>query len=352
MLKLRSEVTIVGDQTWMFNTLSSCTIVEDTGSLTDTCVIELPRKITWQRKEKPSAPDEQASSIPIKRGDKITVKLGYTPPGVPPDDSDLKVRFVGYVRNVDTKVPVKIECEDGMFLLKLAPAKRKGFKETTLKELISFLLEGTGVEYKLLDNKDIPLGPYRITKSTVAEELNELKRERSFKAYFRLVKDKTDSNKIKSVLYVGYDYPFDSKNKESFVHGKNIIAEELIYRRAEDVKLKVKATSVSRKNVRSELEMGDKEGEEIQVFAYNVNLDGLKLFAENALKQYKYTGHRGSFETFGEPLVHKCDIAHLEPSDGNQGDYLIKKLEVNFGTSGYRQKIELGPVLKTPRRPS
>ena len=130
------------------------------------------------------------------------------------------------------------------------------------------------------------------------------------------------------------------------MHSKNIIAEELIYRRAEDVKLKVKATSVSRKNVRSELEMGDKDGEEIQVFAYNVNLDGLKLFANNALKQYKYTGHRGSIETFGEPLVHKCDIAHIEPSDGKKGDYLIKKLEVSFGTGGYRQKIELGPVIK------
>lgn len=336
MLKLRSEVTIVGDQTWVFDALSSCTIVEDTGSLTDTCVIELPKKISWQCGETGSRP-------PIKRGDRITVKLGYTPPGIPPQDSDLKLRFAGFVRRVDAKAPVKIECEDEMFLFKLIPAKQKGFANTTLKGLINFLLEGTGIQYKLIDD-NIDLGPYRITRPTIAQELNELKRERGLKAYFR--RHLNDE----SVLYVGYDYSFDWKNKESFIHSKNIITEELEYRRAEDIKLKVKATSVDRKNKRIELEMGDKDGEEIQVFAYNISYDALKVFAEKALDRYKYTGYQGSIETFGEPVVHKCDAVHIEISDGNGGDYLIKKVEVNFGTNGYRQKIELGPVLKTEKK--
>lgn len=335
MLRLRSEVTIVGDQTWVFDALSSCTIVEDTGNLTDTCVIELPKKISWQGGKTGSRP-------PIKRGDNITVKLGYTPPGTPPSDSDLKLRFVGFVRRVDAKAPVKIECEDEMFLFKLIPVKQKGFAATKLKELIGFLLEGTGINYHLID-KDIDLGHYRITRPTIAQELNELKRERGLKAYFRHLNDE-------SVLYVGYDYSFDWKNKESFIYSKNIIAEELEYRRAEDIKLKVKATSVDRNNKRIELEMGDKDGEEIQVFVYNVNHDTLKVFAEKALDQYKYTGYQGSIETFGEPVVHKCDVAHIEISDGNGGDYLIKKVEVNFGINGYRQKIELGPVLKVEEK--
>jgi hypothetical protein len=331
MLKLRSEVTISGDQTWVFTALSNCTIVEDTGNLTDTCVIELPKKISWQGNSIGTRP-------PIKRGDKIIVKLGYTPPGTPPSDSDLKTRFVGFVRRVDAKAPVKIECEDGMFLLKVEPAKQTGLGPTSLKGLISFLLEGTGIKYQLID-KDIDLGPYRITRPTIAQELNELKRERGLKAYFRHIDNE-------SVLYVGYDYSHDWKNKESFIHSKNIIAEELEFRRAEDIRLKVKATSVDRKNRRIEVPMGDKDGEEISVFVYNVGYDALKVFAEKALDQYKYTGYQGSIETFGEPMVHKCDVAHIEISDGNQGDYLIKKVEVNFGTGGYRQKIELGPVLK------
>ena len=331
MLKLRSEVTIVGDQTWVFTALSSCGIVEDTGNLTDTCVIELPKKISWQGNDIGTRP-------PIKRGDKITVKLGYTPPGMSPQDSDLKVRFVGYVRRVDAKAPVKIECEDGMFLLKIEPAKQKGFSRISLKALIDFLLDETGIKYHLID-KDIDLGPYRITRPTIAQELNELKRERGLKAYFR-----------GSVLYVGYDYDYDWKNKESFVHTKNIITEELEFRRAEDIRLGVRATSVDRQNRRIKVELGDKDGEQMEVFAYNLKHDALKIFAEKALDRYKYTGYQGSIETFGEPMVHKCDVAHIEISDGNQGDYLIKKVEVNFGTSGYRQKVELGPVLKTKKK--
>lgn len=335
MLKLRSEVTIKGDQTWVFTALSSCTIVEDTGSLTDTCVIELPKKISWEGSTTGTRP-------PIKRGDKITVKLGYTPPGIVPHDSDLKVRFVGYVRRVDAKAPVKIECEDGMFLLKVEPTKQKGFPSTTLKGLIGFLLEGTDINYQLIDN-DIDLGKYRITRPTIAQELNELKRERGLKAYFRQIKEK-------SVLYVGYDYSFDWKNKESFIHTKNIITEELEFRRAEDIKLGIKAISVDRQNRRIEVPMGDKDGEQIEVFINNLKHDALKVFAEKALERYKYTGYQGSIETFGEPVVHKCDVAHIEISDGNQGDYLIKKMEVNFGTNGYRQKIELGPPLKTEKK--
>lgn len=335
MLKLRSEVTIVGDQTWVFTALSSCTIVEDTGSLTDTCVLELPKKITWQGGEVGSRP-------PIKRGDQITVKLGYTPSGIQPTESDLKVRFVGFVRRVDAKVPVKIECEDGMFLLKTNPTKQRGFKQTRLKELIGFLLEGTGIKFHLID-KDIELGPYRITRPTIAQELNELKRERGLKAYFRQIG-------VESILYVGYDYSYDYRKKESFIHAKNIISEDLEFRRAEDIKLGVKATSVDRQNRRIKVEVGDKDGEQIEVFANNLKYDALKFFAEKAWERYKYTGYQGSIETFGEPVVHKCDVAHLEISDGNQGDYLIKKVEVNFGTGGYRQRIELGPVLKTDKK--
>ena len=108
MLKLGCEITIErplsekdqSGQKWVFNALSSCVIVEDTGSLTDTCVIELPKKISWQRDPRPrkdqKAIDESepVKEVPIKRGDQITVRLGY--------DGDLKTRFSGYVRNIDT----------------------------------------------------------------------------------------------------------------------------------------------------------------------------------------------------------------------------------------------------------
>lgn len=322
MLVLTSEIIIEGSQTWKFDALNNCTIVEDMATLTDTCELLLPKRVDWQ--------GAKHFELPIKRGDKITVKLGYN--GV------LKTRFVGYIRTVDAKKPIKIMCEDGMFLLKTVETKKKGYKKVTLKQLITDLLAGTGIPFQLVDD-DIPLGSYRMLKDTVAEELSEMKSKYGLRAYFRTI------NGV-SKLYVGLGYPFDNRRNESFIYGKNLISEDFVYRIAEDVKIKVKAISIDDKNKRTHVETGDKDGELYTVYHDNIGMDELRKFAESELKRFKTTGFKGSFETFGEPFVNKCDIAHIEASDNNKGDFLIKKLEVNFGMNGYRQKIEIGQPLK------
>ncbi len=322
MLRLTSEIIIEGSQTWKFDALNSCTIVEDTATLTDTCELLLPKRIDWQ--------GAKHFELPIKRGDKITVKLGY--------NDNNKIRFTGFIRTVDAKKPIKIMCEDGMFLLKTVETKKKGYKNTTLKQVITDLLQGTGIQIQMIDD-EIPLRQYRILKNTVAEELNEMKTTYSLRAYFRII------NGV-SKLYVGIGYPFDNRGHESFIYGKNLISEDFVYRIAEDVKIKVKATSIDSKNKRFEIEVGDKDGEVYPVFHDNLNPAELRLFAEAELKRFKTTGFKGSFETFGEPFVNKCDIAHIEASDNNKGDFLIKKNEITFGMNGYRQKIEIGQPLK------
>ena len=104
MLRLVSRITIeAGSTRWQFSSVAECNIVEDMGSLTDTCELKLPRNIRWQGYV------SEKGMPPIKRGDRITIELGY--------DDDLKVRFAGYIRSVDAKVPITIKCEDGMFLL-------------------------------------------------------------------------------------------------------------------------------------------------------------------------------------------------------------------------------------------
>ncbi|WP_094157882.1 hypothetical protein, partial [Flavobacterium psychrophilum] len=237
MLRLTSEIIIEGSQTWKFNALNNCTIVEDMATLTDTCELILPKRVDWQ--------GAKHFELPIKRGDKITVKLGY--------DGNLKTRFVGYIRTVDAKKPVKIMCEDGMFLLKTVETKKKGYKKVALKQLITDLLAGTGIDFLLVDG-DISLGSYRMLKDTVAEELNEMKSKYGLRAYFRTINGQ-------SKLYVGLGYPFDNRKKESFIYGQNLISEDFVYRIAEDVKIKVKAISIDDKNKRTEIETGDKDGE-------------------------------------------------------------------------------------------
>ena len=323
MLRLVSEITIEGDETWLFNAVHEVNIVQDVMSLTDTCEVQLPKKIKWQNAVK------NYEKPPVKRGDKITVKLGY--------NDELKTIFTGFIRSIDAKVPIVIKCEDGMFLLKQQAAKPKAYKNASLKEIITDLLAGTGIEFKLVDD-NLKIGKYRITRKTVSEELQELKEKYMLMSYFRRIDDK-------EVLYVGLAYPFDNRQKLFFEHSKNIISENFEYRVKEDIRVKVEAISFDAKNKKTELELGDKDGDLIKVRIDGISKDELKKYAQQALDRYKQSGFKGSFETFGVPEVSKCDMVYIKSSYENQGLYLVKKNEIIFGQGGYRQKIELGQPL-------
>lgn len=323
MLKLSSKITIEGDQIWEFTALAHCKIVEDTATLTDTCELQLPKKIKWEnavlKNGKP----------PIKRGDKVTVELGY--------DDVLKTRFSGFIRSVDAKTPITIKCEDGMFLLKTKKIKPKAFKDAVLNDILNYLLEGTNIKFKLIDNH-IKVGNWRITKPTVAEELQELKEKQMLSSYFRRINDE-------NVLYVGLTYPADNRNKLIFRHSKNIISENFEYRDKDDIRVRVKAQSFTAKHKKITYEYGDKDGDVIKIRIDGLSESELKTYALQALERYKQSGFKGSFETFGIPEVSKADMVEIHASDGNSGTYLVKRNEIDFGMSGYRQKIELGQVL-------
>lgn len=323
MLKLCSEITIEGNKTWLFNAVADCNIVEDVSTLTDTCEIQLPKKIKWQEAV------AKNGKPPIKRGDKITIKLGY--------DGDLQTRFTGFIRSVDAKVPITIKCEDGMFVLKSHKVKPKAFKNASLHEIMSYLLEGTSIQFQLMD-KNIKVGNWRLTKTHASEELQELKEKMMLSSYFRRINGE-------SILYIGLAYPLDNRKKVKFMHGKNIIDENFEYRDKEDIRVRCEAQSFNAKNKKVTYEYGDKDGDVIKIRMDGLTENELKKYAIEAVERYKQSGFKGSFETFGQPEVSKCDMVEIHASDGNSGVYLVKKLEIEFGTNGYRQKIELGQPL-------
>ncbi len=319
MYTLCSHINLISTKSWEFTSVASCTIVEETDALTDTCELELPKNITWE------GYTIENGKPPIKRGDKVTVKLGY--------DNELTTRFVGFVRSIDAHTPIKIKCEDSMFLLKQKKLTPKSFKNVSLEEFITYLLNDTGIKFQLID-KSIALGKYRIVKNTVAEELQELKEKYMLSSYFRNIGGDT-------VLYVGLRYPFDNRKKLFFAHGKNIISEDLEYRQKEDIRVRVEAVSFGAKHKKTTFELGDKDGDVIKIRIDGLSEKELKKYATKALERYKQTGFKGSFESFGVPEVSKCDMVNITASDGNSGTYLVKKTEIIFGVNGYRQNITL-----------
>lgn len=323
MLKLKSKITIEGKKTWVFRSLNNCSIVQDITSLTNTCELTLPKKIVWQG----LANDNFRT--PLKRGDKVTVELGY--------DDELKLRFTGFIKTVDARTPVVIKCEDSMFLLKQKKIQPRAFRNALLKDVMEHILKDTGIVFRLVDDT-LKVGNYRTSKATIADELQELKEKYMLNSYFRTIDGK-------NVLYVGLVYPLDHRKKYRFMYGKNIISENFEYREREEIKAKVEAMSFDSKHRKKTVELGDKDGDVIKIRIDGLSEEELGKYAKQSLDRYKEGGLKGSFETFGQPEVNICDIVEISPAEQKKGVYLIRKNEISFGVNGYRQNIELGQPL-------
>lgn len=316
MLTLQASLAITQ---YISDLITEVVIESDINTLTDTCTIQMPKKMGWE--------SFNGKNHPIKRGDKMSIKLGYQP--------DLIEEFSGYVATIGIKTPLQIVCEDEMWIFKQSPIKKEVFRQVKLKTLIEALVAQAGISIPIECPIDVNLGNYRITRNTIAQELEELKKVYGFYAYFRRI---NGVNK----LYAGWGYPTADREIHRFEFSKNIINESLEYIDAKDVKLKVKATSVLKNNKRIHVEVGDKDGELREVYAYDMQEEDLRKFANSEMERFKITGLRGSITVFGGPSVKATDVVRIKTQTGVEGSYLITKLTKTYGTGGYRQKISLG----------
>jgi len=178
------------------------------------------------------------------------------------------------------------------------------------------------------------IGQMRVVNSSPAKVLEHLKKEYGLYTYFKQGK-----------LLCGLAYWPDKAVRHVFKFQHNIIQDNLEFIQEEDIKLKVKAVAIAQDNTKKEIQVGDPDGELRTLHFYDVSEKDLKTLAEQKLEELKYDGYKGTFVTFGEPMVDIGDIAIIkdEKFPDREGNYYIKSVEITFGKRGYRQKIELGP---------
>lgn len=305
----------------------------------------------------------------FRRGDKISVNLGaYTYDEVGREVYDVPAApiFQGYISKVSSKIPITLECEDNMWLLKQIPCKPQVWpKDKTVEDLLKSLLTGTGFTVNALTSTTI--GNFLITNETVAQLLTRLRKEYHLESYFR-------GNELR----IGGKVYIDSEAKtNTFEFQKNIISDQLIFQRKDDVILSAVVNSVNtidagtnkkgqaktKQDRLSVLVYVDPSGN----FKYEVKKEGVDfpanfegerrtLFFPNVksaaelaqkgideLKKYYYTGFKGSFTTFIIPYVKQGDNVLIKDRimPDRDGKYKVRSVKYTGGVAGHQQIITL-----------
>ena len=328
MKKLCSHITI---GKWSFDYVVDVVINQSIETLTDTCTITIPRKLNWNGAAIAMGDSTIGEEPILKRGDKVIVSIGY--------DGVFKTRFIGYLKDIKSGTPVTITCEDSMWLLKKGNITKSYSVRGTLKQLLTDILPKE-IEFVVPDTSEMQyLEPVNYTKLTPAQILEQLKNNNIY-SYFRNI---TENGVTRPVLYSGLAYWLNRK-EQSFKFGYNIISEDLTYKRAEDVSLKVTVISNFRNGKKIETSYGDDDGEVRTLNCFELTQNDIDIYAKKEIERLKHTGYYGSFTTFGEPALEKGDVAKLKGNAYHpDGSYLVKSLKIEFGQRGYRQV----PVLDT-----
>ena len=314
MYRLTCKITIQGDRQWEFSFCTAVEIERDTENLTSTCKITLPKKMKW----------DGQSVVPVKRGDKVEVMLGY--------DDNNELAFKGYIRDVGFKTPCVLTCEDDMFKLKNLKAQKKTYKKVTIEQLLKD--QNTGYTVKVLGEQ--ALGQYRVTADTVAGLLGHLK-DNGIRSFFRYEKGTP-------ILYSGVLFEHGAALTQAFATGVNIVSDSSLEQQfAENMRLLVKVVSLQPDNKKKiKVEVGDADGEHRTLHCYGKTEAEAKAWGEQEIKRLKRDGLTGSFTTFGYKLANLLDAIGIRIDGEKKGVYLVKKNVIKYGTGGYRQEITLG----------
>jgi hypothetical protein len=292
------------------------TITRGWAQRADTCTLELPRGV--QLRSGTSLRDA------IRQGDSVSVKLGY--------NDRLRTEFQGYVTTPPKAQAAGyvIACEDAMFALRQSTVS-VSYADAHLPTLVSEIAPDTPAE--VLDAR---FGPYRKTNASPAAILADLAEQYQFRSYFR-----------GGTLYVGFRYP-DNPPEVRYDFSRNIQAHSLTFKRAEDMQLQIKATSVQKDGSRISVTVpeGDTEGYSTQEKLYmHLTESELRKRAEAELAKQRYDGYEGEFTAWGRPYIeHGWTVRLRNPKYPEyDGKYSVDKVATTFGTDGFARTITLGP---------
>lgn len=314
MFKLTSDIKI-GKNT--FPGIHEVTIKRSVNDVAATAVIKLPVTAMLHRSGKAPARIEVAKAIRV--GEAVRIRLGY--------DGDMRDEFVGYVKRLNLKTPLEVECEDAFFLTRSRNVTLSGTKT------LAAVFAACGLNVARAEN--LTLKNFVVSDKSVAWVLMKIKKDYGLSVYFDF------EGRVYAVRHgsiVG--------DTVRYLMRYNVVNDDkLQYMSKDDMKIYIKAIAFQKDGTKVEAKKGDESGTAKTLYFYGVDsLSELATLAQIELDRYSYDGYQGQITTFLQPFAAPSMIAEVQDRIYRQrsGRYFIESVETSFGMQGARRKIEVG----------
>lgn len=271
----------------------------------------------------------------IKRGDAVEVKLGY--------NGDLRTEFKGYLRGIYPDNPMRLECEDSVYLFR-KNVKPKVLKNVSVGDILKYVLSEINPQLKTpfklvtdLQGADYKWDTFTIQNATGYEVLDKLRQESGLMIYAReneLHYHLAYSQKTGSVVY---DF------------GVNIeTTNDLKYVKAEDSKIRVTVVGRTPKGAKVEAEAGETGGDAVTLQRPTISDKAtLEKIANEEAKKLAYDGYRGEIVGWLIPFCATGYTAKIRDPEyeAREGNYYVLGTKLDFSQNGGVRTVSLGAKL-------
>lgn len=300
-------------------TLKSVRIIRSVEQLSDIATIEMPGTLINETLEVESK---------IKRGDAVTIKLGYRQIG-------LRTEFNGYLKAIKTdNTKIILECEDELFLWDVA-LKNEQLTNVSLKTLLHKVAKQVNGKYQVLCDYNFTYSKFTIHNATGLDVLKKVQEETKANIFFDgqfLIITPVYSSASWSGVRVKYDMT------------RNVISADLKYVKAEDKNIKIEIEYKGKDGKTYKATAGKDSGKTIKRTIDSVSTGDLQQVADNEYNLWCYDGYEGSLTGWMLPYCQPTDMVELlDPTAQHKnGQYYVVGTEVEFSSGGGRRKVTIG----------
>ncbi len=299
--------------------LEKCEVHSSVDLLADTCTITLPEAVY----NKAFRVEET-----LLRGDKVQVRAGY--------GGQLVTEFTGYLLRVDTNNNVlTIECEDALFLMRLAVADKQ-FKTATVKEIAQYLIAQTGGTVTLNCTLDLGYTKFVIRQATAYDVLNKLQQETAGNIYMKETATGWELN-----IHPPYS---EAHGNVKYTFQQNIEKSDLKYIRRQDRKLEVVIERIDKTGKVVKEQYGTTGGDQVTLKRGTMDAGSAAQTAKNEYLRRMTDGYEGSITCWLVPFCAPGYTAEILDADYEykDGSYYVTAVTTSISNQGGIRAVQLG----------